>query len=238
MVAKCNVPFPAGYPIAGSNIACKGLCSLLEAQPACATPRVENPAGCAILSSSKRYSGDIGTMETSASQTSFFRQRQTLIEALVGLAMLVLTFLVMAASDISAASSQLYWTLLVALFAVLAYVSDKLHTDNSIADIRGGITIVLHWVGVFLAIELVSFFVLSGRMNNADTGLTDALILALGAFLFGIHGNWRFVVIGIALGAATWVVAFVEAYMWVLLGIAVIAILCFVIGARLVHRAR
>ena len=177
-------------------------------------------------------------METLESETSFFRHRQTLIEAGVGLAMLVLTFLVMAASDVSASSSQLYWTLLVALFAVVAFVSDKLHTDNSISDIRGGITIVLHWLGVFLAIELVSYFVLSGRINNADTGLTDALILALGAFLFGIHGNWRFVVIGIALGAATWVVAFVESYLWVLFSIAVIAIVCFVVGARLVHKVR
>jgi hypothetical protein len=177
-------------------------------------------------------------METLQAETSVFRQRQTLIEAFVGLAMLVLTFLVMAASDVSASSSQFYWTLLVALFAVVAFISDKLHTDNSIADIRGGITIALHWLGVFLAIELVSYFVLSGRITNADTGLTDALILALGAFLFGIHGNWRFVVLGVALGAATWVVAFVEAYIWVLFFIAVIAILCFVVGARLMHNAR
>lgn len=190
------------------------------------------------MHSSNGYSGDTGIMETPGSETSFFRQRQTLIEAFVGLAMLVLTFLVMAASDVSASSSQLYWTLLVALFGVIAFVSDKLHTDHSIADIRGGITIVLHWLGVFLAIELVSYFVLSGRMTNADTGLTDGLILALGAFLFGIHGNWRFVVIGVALGAATWVVAFVESYLWVLFCIAVVAILCFVVGARLLHKAR
>jgi hypothetical protein len=177
-------------------------------------------------------------METPGTGTNFFRQRQTIIEATVGLVMLVLTFVVMAASDVSASSSQLYWTLLVALFAVVGFVSDMLHTDNSMADIRGGITIVMHWLGVFLAIELVSYFVLSGRMTNADTGLTDALILALGSFLFGIHGNWRFIVIGVALGAATWVVAFVEAYMWVLFGIAVLAILCFVIGAKLMHRTR
>jgi hypothetical protein len=53
MVTKFNIPFAAGYPIADSKLACKGLCSLLKAQLACAIHRVENPAGCAMLFSSK-----------------------------------------------------------------------------------------------------------------------------------------------------------------------------------------
>jgi hypothetical protein len=43
-------------------------------------------------------------------------------------------------------------------------------------------------------------------------------------------------VLGLALGLATGTVAYVEQYLWVLLGLAVLAIAALVIGAKLTRR--
>jgi hypothetical protein len=87
-----------------------------------------------------------------------------------------------------------------------------------------------------VTIQLVYYFVASGRFANADTGLANGLVLALGTFLAGVHGNWRLVVIGIALAVAAAAVAFVEEYLWVLFTVAILAIGALVFGARLIHR--
>lgn len=177
-------------------------------------------------------------MEKPDTGASSHSHTQTLIEASIGLVMLLLAFFAIAGSDVSAKSTQWYWSALVLLFAVVAFVSDRLHTEHDIADIKSGLTIALHWLGVFLAIELVHYFVSSGRIANADIGLTNALILALGCFLFGIHGSWRFIVIGAGLAAATWAVALVEEYLWVLFCVAIVAVACMVLGVRLIGRFR
>jgi hypothetical protein len=91
---------------------------------------------------------------------------------------------------------------------------------------------------VLVAVQIVYMLVTSGRMANADTGLANGLILALGTFAAGAFGNWRLLVIGAALAMATAGVAFVEEYLWVLLGIAVLAILVLVLGARVTARHR
>ena len=168
--------------------------------------------------------------------TPSYTDRQSIIEAAVGLLLLVLAFFAIAASDVSTTSTHKYWTALVVLFGVIAFIADRLHTDHAITDVKSGLTIVLHWLGVFLAMQLVYYFVVSGRIANADNGLTNALILALGAYLFGIHGNWRFIVIGLGLAAATVVVALVEEYLWVLICVAAAALGVFLLGTKLKHR--
>lgn len=100
-------------------------------------------------------------------------------------------------------------------------------------DTRSVFAILLHWFGVFCAIQLVYYFVASGRMANADTGLANGIVLALGAFLAGVHLNWRFLILGAAIGAAAAGVAFVEEYLWILLGIAILAIVSLLLGTRL-----
>ncbi len=164
--------------------------------------------------------------------------RRMMIEGVVGIVMLVLAFFAIAASDVSASATHAFWTALVVLFAMVAFVVDRLYPDHRIGDPRRSISIGLHWLSVFIAIQLVYFFVSAGRMANADMGLSNGLILALGTFIGGVYGNWRLIVAGIALGLATAGVAFVEQYLWILSGIAVLAILALLFGSRLIRRIR
>ena len=164
--------------------------------------------------------------------------RRRMIEAIVGIVMLVLAFFAIAASDVSASGTHAFWTVLVVLFALVAFIVDRVHPDHRLNDPRRSISIGLHWLSVFIAIQLVYFFVSAGRMANADMGLSNGLILALGTFIGGVYGNWRLIVAGVALGLATAGVAFVEQYLWLLSGIAVLAILALLFGSRLIRRVR
>ncbi len=158
--------------------------------------------------------------------------RQALIECIVGAAMMVLAFVAIAASDVSATGTHVYWVGLVVIFAMVAIAIDRMHPMAGMSFGRSILPIVLHWFGVFLAVELVYFFVASGRIANADTGLTIAMILALGTYLAGAHGNWRLMVIGLAIGLAAAGAAFLEEYLWVMFELALLVIAIFVLGSR------
>jgi hypothetical protein len=159
--------------------------------------------------------------------------RIALVEAIACVALIVLAFAAIAASDVSPTGTHVYWVVLVVLFGLANFAADRLHTSHSLTDLRSGSAILLHWVGVYAALQMIYFFVNSGRIANADTGLSNGLILALGIFTAGAHGSWRLMVVGVALGAATGAVAFVEEYMWVLFGISVLALVVLLVGTRL-----
>ncbi len=162
--------------------------------------------------------------------------RQHLIEAVVGLTLLVLAFFAIASSDVSATGTRTYWTLLILIFAITAFVSDRMHTAHSLTHMPSAVTITLHWLGVFLAIQLVHYFVFTGRMANADIGLTNGLILALSTYLFGIYSNWRMAIIGVALAVGTAGVAFIEQFVWFLFIVVAVAIVILFLGAKFIKR--
>jgi hypothetical protein len=164
--------------------------------------------------------------------------RRIIGEALVGIAMLAASFAGIAASDVSAVGTQGYWTMLTVGFAVAAFVLQWLRSERSFPMMLGVVQLALHWVGVFLAIQLVYLFIATGRFANADTGLVNGLILALGAFTCGVYVNWRLMVVGLAVGFSTFAAAYVEQYLWVLLGVALLAVVVLVVGTRVAATRR
>jgi len=164
--------------------------------------------------------------------------RHAIVGAVLGLVMIVLAFAGIASSDVSALRTQGYWTLLTVVFAIASVVTDWLHSKGGWRMTASTVRLALLWVGVFVAIQLVYFFIESGRFTNADTGLINGLILALGTFASGLYVNWRLVVVGVALAFATVAAALVEQYLWVLLGVALLAVAVLIVGARLTASRR
>ncbi len=163
------------------------------------------------------------------------------IEAVVGALLLILAFYGIASADVSAAGSQTFWTVLVLAYGAAAIAGGWLYgglLEGDPSRARAVLRVVLHWVAVLVAVELVYIFIAAGRLTNANVGLTNGLVLALGTFLAGVHGTWRAMVIGLALALATVCVAYVEQYLWVLLGLAVLAIVVLVLVAEVLHRRR
>ena len=158
-------------------------------------------------------------------------------DLVVGGAMLALAFVGIAASDVSGTGSQTYWTILAVAFGIASYGLQWIHAGRDFGRTRGALAMAAHWIGVLAAVELVYLFIAAGRLTNADAGLLNGLVLALGTFLAGVHGGWRLAVIGAAIGSATIAVAWMEQYLWVLLGLAVLALGALFLVGRLRARA-
>lgn len=166
------------------------------------------------------------------------RSSLPIVEALIGVALVVAAFVAIAASDVTVVGTHVYWTVLVVVFAIAVLATDRLHGGHALTDGRRLVRLVLHWLAVFVAVQLIYLFIETGRIANVDAGLTSGVVLALGTFIAGVYGNWRFMVLGIALAAASAGVALVEEYLWVLFGIAVAALIALVFGPRVFGKVR
>jgi hypothetical protein len=159
-------------------------------------------------------------------------------EVAVSIVLIVLAFLAIGSTDLTTGRTHLFWSLLVVAYGVAGFVFDRLHRGGALRDWRGALSTLLHWVGVLAAIQVSYFFVDTGRMANADIGLTNGLILALGTFTAGAHGNWRQVIVGTSVALAVVGVAVVEEYLWLLFLITIAAIALFVLGHRVLGKQR
>lgn len=162
-----------------------------------------------------------------------FESWRPTFDVAAGALMLVLAFVGIAASDVSGSGSQTYWSLLAIAFGVICIALDWVHEERGTPWVQPALRTALHWFGVLVALELVYLFIDTGRLTNADTGLLNGTILALGTFTSGVHANWRLVVIGAALGLGTAAVAYIEQYLWILFVLALLAIGLIILVARL-----
>ncbi len=77
---------------------------------------------------------------------------------------------------------------------------------------------ILHWAGLFAAIALIYLlYEPAGRINNNQLGILCLLALALATFLAGVHFDWRFLLVGIVLGACVAGAAVVEQFIWMII---------------------
>ena len=76
---------------------------------------------------------------------------------------------------------------------------------------------LLHWVGLGAAIGLIYMLYSStGRIDNNQLALLTLTCLALATFLAGVHFEWRFMVVGVILGAAVAGAAVIEQVIWMI----------------------
>jgi hypothetical protein len=151
----------------------------------------------------------------------------------IGAAMLLFAFIGIAASDVSGLGTQTYWTILTLAFGITGFALQWMHAAPGFEYTRKALLTVVHWIGVLATILLVYLFIDAGRLNNADTGLLNGVVLALGTFLAGVYGTWRLAVIGAAIGLATAAVAFSEQYMWLLIGLGIVALAALYLVGRI-----
>ena len=159
-----------------------------------------------------------------------------MFDVIAGGTMLVLAFIGVAASDVST-RSQTYWSLIAIVFGLICLGLDWVHEPRGTSWWKAALRTALHWFGVLLAIEIVYLMIAAGRLTNADTGLMNGTILALGTFTSGVHTNWRVAVIGATLGLGTAAVGYVEQYLWILFVLALAALGLIIAIARMRGRS-
>ncbi len=175
-------------------------------------------------------------MESQDGSASRHISRLIIFEMIAGLVIIGIAFVAIALTDVSSLRSLLYWNILVVLVAIAGLANRHLHNSLSLTDYRAVIRVISHWLSVLVVLHLVFVLVSTGRMANADVGLTCGFILTLGTFLDGVHGNWRMMILGLALGLLALGMAIVEQYLWVLSGVAILTIVMLLVGSRLTRQ--
>jgi len=136
----------------------------------------------------------------------------------VAIIMLALAFLGMVSTDVHSTGGWDYWRWVVPIYAVLAlwlswYVKRKTKTVSPITLWHE----LLHWIGLILAVFLVSCFVTLGSVSRFNAGLFDLTLLSFGIFLAGVYIETTFIFIGIVLGVFAFLAAFVAQYLYAFL---------------------
>ena len=132
--------------------------------------------------------------------------------------LLVLAFLGLIITDIEKDGGWLYWRIITPVYAIVAlWLSWYLRKKNHAISVVSIWHEIFHWIGLILAIYLVSRFVNIGLMGRFEAGLVVLTLLALTTFLAGIYIEITFVFIGLILGFFAYGIAFLNQYLYAIM---------------------
>jgi len=153
------------------------------------------------------------------------------------LAMLALAFVGLLVMDMHPKSYWFYSRIMATVYAMMSlwlfwYLhrgEHKIHTSTIWHQ-------MLHWLGLLLAIYIISIFVDTGVIGSAQAGLVTLVLLALTIFLAGVYTDTAFMLIGITLAIFAAGAAMIQAYLSALM-IPIILVAALVIYIML-HREK
>ncbi|MGH8507718.1 MAG: hypothetical protein ACREVH_03245 [Gammaproteobacteria bacterium] len=157
-------------------------------------------------------------------------------DAMVLGGMLALAYLGVAITYVNRNLSHLYWLTMVPVFGTICFVLQWLRARSTeVNRIRLLGTQLLHWGGLFTAVELAYALLTAGGIPRATTGMVTLLLFTLATFLYGVHLDRRFIVVGGFLGISYVVMIYLAAYMWVVLLIAALTVIAAVFIMKRVY---
>lgn len=159
---------------------------------------------------------DSSSSNSSTTKPSF--SKSVRLEEAILVSLIVLSAVGIGLTNFMPVKSFWFWVAMVPIFGLTS-----LYIGWSKARRRGeGISRIiwvqlLHWLGLLAAIGLIYLlFSTTNRIDSNQLAILALLSLALTTFLAGVHFDWRFMVVGVILGAAVAGVAFVEQVIWII----------------------
>jgi hypothetical protein len=178
-----------------------------------------------------------GPTEVIAAGRISFWNRSWTVATVISVIMVLLALVGVGLSTAESQRAHKYWVAVVPVFGLLSVAMAWNRARHEGQRARPMIVRqVLHWVGATTAITLDFFLEKQGELSGQAAGLNALLLLALSCYLSGVYFDWRFMLVGLLLTTAWFVVVIANEYMWLLFvgGGAIIAVL---LGARwLSHR--
>ena len=130
-----------------------------------------------------------------------------------------------------------YWSIMFPAFGLVALwqvVFDEVRTEHAaLAAAR----VAAHWLGPLLALRLLFLQLHRGQMDADAVGATTLLLLAVTCFLAGIYQDRLFFFAAAVLAIGTVVATEIQAYIWVVVVVALVAVAAIVGGVALWRRA-
>ncbi len=134
---------------------------------------------------------------------------------IVGLLILILGFIGLVVTDIKEDGGWNYWRTMVFVNAALClWLSWYIRHKKGLFKISFFWKEVAHWIGLLLAVYLISVFVNMGIMGRFIASLQVLTLLSLTTFLAGLYTEPFLMVVGVVLGIFCAGVAFVDEYLY------------------------
>jgi hypothetical protein len=150
--------------------------------------------------------------------------------ALVAASLVVLMMGGLFVTNFSRHYALLYWSAMFPAFgAISAWHLIKAHdlrTKESMWQIM--LRLALHWAGPIVAIRILFLQLARGQMDADAVALMAVMLLAVTCFLAGLHLDGSFMWASVLLAIAAIIGTDVEAYIWM---IAVVALIAFAVAA-------
>ena len=139
------------------------------------------------------------------------------IPLILGGIMLLLGFIGLILTDMFKDGAWIYWQFVVCIFALLS-LGYNLYSKGK--EWRSTLYTfwheLLHWVGLFLCLVILSFMVKIGILSRFVASLEILILLALTTYLIGVYFDKVFIGIGIVLGLFAATIALFEQFLYLI----------------------
>ena len=130
-----------------------------------------------------------------------------------------------------------YWSIMFPAFGLVALWQVVSRSDRTEHVALTVARIAAHWLGPLLALRLLFLQLHRGQMDADAVGATTLLLLAVTSFLAGIYQDRLFFLAAAVLALGTIVATEIEAYIWLIVVVALLAVGAVVGGVALWRRA-
>jgi hypothetical protein len=136
----------------------------------------------------------------------------------ITLIMLILAFIGLVVADIRKDGAWNYWRVMVLVFAFLSiFLSWYLRRKQHVVTPKTIWHEIVQWVGLALAVYVVSVYVSIGFLGRFEAGLVVLILLALTIFINGVYVELTFLAIGILLGLFAIAAALLAEYLYTIM---------------------
>jgi len=159
--------------------------------------------------------------------------RQLLIVGALGVLIMVGLFL----ANYSANAADWYWSAMFPVFG-LACLGHQLTAGDTHGMPAWQVPLkqALHWLGPIVAVRIIFLQLARGQMAGDAVAIMILLVLAVTAYLAGIHFDRSFVWVSAILALAALGGTEVEVYLWLVVVIAVLMVALVVVSTVLLRR--
>lgn len=149
-------------------------------------------------------------------------QQRLKFEVAVFSVVLVLALIGVGITNFSASLSHIYWVIMTLILAIDSMISTwRFGAKKGYAPKQQFLIQLIHWGAGLVAILAVYTIFQTGQLSLESAGLMILLLLATVTFLNGIHLGWRFYLLGVLLFLTVLLAAYMEAFFWIILLVAI-----------------
>lgn len=137
--------------------------------------------------------------------------------------LIIFSLIGVAVSRSSVGAGHLYWLAMVPILAAASLYVEWAHAQLG-TGVRWKKLLrnqLIHWGSLLVAVQLAYMLLQFGTLNGQNIGQVALLLVAQTTFLMGVYVDWRFYVLGTFLALCLIVISYLEAYIWLLVLMAI-----------------